>query len=133
MAIERIQPDGLMELPGLAQVVVATGSRMVFLSGQTPQGPDGVLVGPGDLPAQARKCFENLKIAIEAAGATPDDIVKTTIYVVDYQPEHLEQLFPPLYEVFGEGLQPATSTLVGVQALYMPGQLIEVEAIAVAD
>ena len=133
MGIERIQPEGVMELPGLAQVVVATGSRMVFLSGQTPQEADGTLVGPGDLAKQAKKVFENLKTSLEAAGATPDDIVKTTIFIVDYQPEHLQQLYPPIYEVFGEDMKAATSTLVGVQALYMPGQLIEVEAIAVVD
>ena len=133
MAIERIQPPELMSFPGLTQVAVATGSRLVFLSGQTPQEADGTLVGPGDLNTQAKKVFENLKVAIEAAGATPEDIVKTTIFIVDYRPEHLDALFGPLAEVFGENPPAATSTLVGVQALYMPGQLIEVEAIAVVD
>lgn len=131
MTIERIHPPGLMQIPGLAQVIVAQGSRLVFISGQTPQTADGALVGEGDLVTQARQVFTNLKTALEAAGATIADVVRTTFYVVGYEPDMLGQLYPPIYEVFGDELPASASTLLGVQSLFMPGQLIEVDAIAI--
>lgn len=133
MAIQCIQPPDLMELPGLAQVIVAQGSRLVFISGQTPHTADAALVGEGDLGAQARQVFTNLKTALDAAGATIADLVRTTFYVVAYEPHMLETLYPPAYDVFGDDFSAATSTLLGVQSLFTSGQLIEVDAIAVLD
>ena len=128
-----INPDGLAEIPGANHVVVAKGSTQVYLSGQTPTGPDGSLVGEGDLAEQARVVFENLKTCLAAAGATPQDIVRSTIYVVDYEPSCLDGIFAGAIAAFGEDLPTSTSTLVGVTSLFVPGQLIEVDAIAVLD
>ncbi|HEX2040867.1 MAG TPA: RidA family protein [Acidimicrobiales bacterium] len=133
MTIECIQPAGLMEVPGLAQVIVARGSQFVFISGQTPLTADGALVGEGNLGEQARHVFTNLKTALSAANATIADVVRTTVYVVDYTPNMLDELYPPAYEVFGDGFTAGTSTLLGVQSLFMPGQLLEIDAIAILD
>lgn len=133
MTIQCIQPPELMQLPGLTQVIVAQGSRLIFISGQTPHTADAALVGAGDLGAQARQVFINLKTALDAAGATIADLVRTTFYVVGYEPDMLETLYPPAFEVFGDEFSVATSTLLGVQSLFTVGQLIEVDAIAVLD
>src|SRR3954471_9713516 len=57
MALELINPAGLMTPESYAQVVAATGSRLVFVAGQVAQDADGRLVAPGDLAAQAREAF----------------------------------------------------------------------------
>lgn len=133
MTITQIQPPGIVEIPGLTQIIVASGTRQVFIAGQVPIDEAGELIGPGDLKAQMVASFEHLRICLDAAGATPADVVRVTFYVVDYAPEAVDALIRAAIEVFGAEVPPATSTLVGVAALYHPGQLFEVDAIAVLD
>jgi enamine deaminase RidA (YjgF/YER057c/UK114 family) len=72
-----------------------------------------------------------LKTALEAAGATMNDVAKITIYVVDYSWDAVEALTTAATDVFG-GPPPLTAnTLVGVSALWLPGLLVEIEAVAV--
>lgn len=127
-----IQPEGLANPPTYSHVVAARGSETVFVSGQVAIDAQGNLVGPGDLGAQTEQVMENLGIALAAAGATFDDVVKITTFVVDYQPEHRAVIA----EVRGRYLSaenlPA-STLLGVSALAAPEYLIEIEATAVLD
>jgi enamine deaminase RidA (YjgF/YER057c/UK114 family) len=125
-----IQPDGLSKAPTYTHVVATTGPTTIYISGQVALDAAGSVVGPGDLAAQTAKVMENLQTALAAAGATFDDVVKITTFVVDYQPEHR----PIIGEVRGRYLppaQPPASTLVGVQALALPEFLIEIEAVAV--
>jgi reactive intermediate/imine deaminase len=100
---------------------------VVFLAGQVPISPEGQLVGEGDIEAQCRQVFENLKAVLEQAGATFDDLVKVTVYLLD-------ATNLPVYRrvkaEFVTGRQPA-STAIEVKALAFPGLLVEVEAIAV--
>jgi enamine deaminase RidA (YjgF/YER057c/UK114 family) len=125
-------PQGAFVSPAFSQAAVVSGGRTVYISGQVALDQTGELVGRGDLRAQTRKVFENLKLALAAAGATFDDLVKLTYYIVGYRPEHLA----PVREVRSEYLSkthPPASTLVGVEALFQDGVLIEVEAIAVVE
>lgn len=133
MTIERMNPEGLASMPGLCNVVVATGGKTIYLAGQAPVGPDMALVGPGDISVQAKKVFENIKTALAGAGASFQNVVKMVIYIVDYKEEDLQALFGPAYEVFGDDVPDTASTLVGVAALFMPGQRIEVDITAVID
>jgi enamine deaminase RidA (YjgF/YER057c/UK114 family) len=89
MTIEIIQPDGLDRPETYSHVIVATGTRMVFVAGQMSDDSDGTLVGDGDLAAQAQQVFDNLGRAIAAAGARPDQVTKITIYVVGHRSEYL--------------------------------------------
>ena len=132
MRLERLAPAGLFKPAAYTQVVVARGRRLVFIAGQVSIDAQGTLVAPGDFAGQVRQVFANLRIALEGAGATPADVTKITIYVVDYKPELRPLLGEARSAVFGAAALPA-STLVGVQALAEPGFLIEVEAIAVLD
>lgn len=133
MTLTHLQPPGLLEVPGLTQIIVATGTRHVFISGQTPLTEDGTLVGEGDLLAQAKAVFANLLTCLEAVGAEVADLARTTMYVVDYDAAALDAIYTAAFEVFGEDLPSATSTLVGVSALFHEGQRFEVDAIAVLD
>jgi enamine deaminase RidA (YjgF/YER057c/UK114 family) len=74
--------------------------------------------------------MRNLGLALAAAGAGYDDIVKTTTYVVRYKPEHRDIIGQAKKPFLGKR-GPAASALIGVSALAMPEWLIEIEAIAV--
>ncbi len=132
MGVQRLTPAGLFKPMAYTQVVVATGRRLVFVSGQVSMNAEGKLVAPGDLAGQAKQVYANLRAALEGGGANPADVVKLTTYVVGYKPEVRPMLAEARSTVFGSAALPA-STLVGVQALAEPGYLIEVEAIAVTN
>src|SRR5579872_1651318 len=85
MTLQCINPGDLPTPATYTQIVVATGSKLVFVSGQEPEDIDGKLVGRGDLAAQARQVFGNLGRALAAAGARPEQVSRITIYVVDYE------------------------------------------------
>ena len=129
MALERIHPDGMAATNGFSAVVVATGTRMIFVSGQVPADGDGNVVG-ADLPAQLDQVYANIKKCLAAAGATLADVTKTTTFVVDLQPEHRAIVGAARQRHMPDGLFPG-STLIGVTALARPEFLVEIEAVAV--
>ena len=96
----------------------------VWLSGQIPLDPATKELVAGDIEAQARRVFENLKAVITAAGASFDHVVKTTIFLVDLS--HFAVVNKVMAEYFREPY-PARST-VGVAALPRGAQ-VEVECI----
>jgi len=115
------------------QTVAVNGGQTVYVSAQTAWDPNrNAVVGPGDFRAQAERAFERLKIAVEAANATLADVVKLTIYVKDYRPEHLDVLREVIGRNFPRNAMPAR-TVVGVQALERDGFLIAVDAVAIND
>src|SRR5262245_32544488 len=85
MTLAYINPGDLPPQQSYTQVVAATGSTLVFVSGQEPEDINGNLVGPGDLATQARQVYANLGRALAAAGAGPKQVAKITIYVVNYK------------------------------------------------
>jgi enamine deaminase RidA (YjgF/YER057c/UK114 family) len=131
LTLELINPEDLPTPSTYTHVVVATGSRLVFVAGQEPEDEQGNLVGAGDLAVQARQVFANVGRALAAAGARPEQVTKITIFVVGYRREYLPAIEEGRVALFGEH-KPA-DTLVGVEALSRPEYLIEVEAIAVID
>jgi enamine deaminase RidA (YjgF/YER057c/UK114 family) len=131
MALELIQPEGLPVPQSYTHVVVATGTKTVYIAGQVAEDADDNLVAPGDLAGQAHQAFANLGRALASAGARPDQVARITIYVVGHRPELLEVIAPARIALFGDHL-PA-DTYLGVETLAEEGRLIEVEAIAVLD
>lgn len=85
MPLECINPDDLPIPEMYTQVVVATGSKLVFVSGQQPEDINGKLVGHGDFAAQARLAFGNLGRALAAAGARPEQVCKITASGIDHR------------------------------------------------
>src|SRR5262245_56526185 len=131
MTLECINPNDLPVPEMYTQVVIATGSKLVFISGQQPEDIHGKLVGLGDFEAQTRLAFGNLGRALAAAGARPEEVCKITIYVVDYdRDEHVPIIEKAQTALFGTH-KPA-NVIVGV-AVMSPGYLIEVDAIAIID
>jgi enamine deaminase RidA (YjgF/YER057c/UK114 family) len=131
MTLECINPSDLPTPQTYTQVVVATGSKLVFVSGQEPEDIHGQLVGRGDLAAQAHQVYANLGRALAAAGARPDQVTRITVYVVNYnRDECLPIIEAARIALFGSH-KPA-DVVLGVASL-SPGYLIEVDAIAVID
>jgi 2-iminobutanoate/2-iminopropanoate deaminase len=114
---------------GFSQVVVASGAKTVFISGQTAWDANKRIVGR-NLGEQARQALHNVKAAIEAAGGTLSDIVALRIYIV-HVAENVEAVGSALREVFPTN--PPTSTWIGVFSLAVPEFLIEIEATAVLE
>ena len=111
-------------------VVVSHGtSKTVYLSGQVSVDEHQNLIGEDDLRAQALRAFQNLEVALAAAGATTSDVVKLNIYVKDYKPEDAVAVGEALRKYFPQKNLPA-STWLGVQSLAKEGFLIEVDAVA---
>ncbi len=127
-AIERHTSPALFPPPGYAHAVVSHGATTVWTAGGVPLDRDGALVGPGDVTAQAEQVLANLTVALEAAGATPADVVRTTVYVVASDRSDLGVAWDA---VQASPYAPAASTLLGVSMLGYEGQLVEIEATAV--
>jgi len=128
---EHVNP--MPSLPhGFSQVVVASGRKTAFISGQTAWDVQKRIVGGVSLPRQATQALRNVQAAVEAAGGTLKDVVALLIYIVNYQAEDAEAVGGALRGFFSRESPPA-STWIGVSALAVPDFLIEIEATAVLD
>ncbi len=123
-------PKTMAKPPGYTYVVEATGpNRLIFIAGQLGIDMDNQLVGAtGDFRAQAFKAFQNLKLALESAGASFKDVVKINNYLTDMS--HIG-IFREVRDEFVNTAAPPASTTVAISQLARPGALFEVEAIAV--
>ena len=128
-AIETVRPAALhADVPYAYATVVPAGS-LVLTAGACPIDQHGVVVEPGDLPAQARRVMANLEIVLSEAGCALADVVRTTVYVASSDQADLVAAWQVVRAAFGDWDPP--STLLGVAALGWTGQLVEVEATAV--
>lgn len=80
--LSRINPPSLSPPTGFSHAVVAAGSRVVFLAGQTALDENGKVVGDS-LPEQFERALTNLLTALRAAGGTPADLARVTVYATD--------------------------------------------------
>jgi enamine deaminase RidA (YjgF/YER057c/UK114 family) len=129
--IEYLKPQGPFNVPSFSQVTTAQGGKLVFVSGQVAWDAQGKPV-PGDLEAQTRLTYDNLKIALAAAGATFDDVVKMTVFVKDLDTAKWKTISQVRSQYLSRERPPA-STMIGVTGLVFPELLIEIEAYAVVD
>lgn len=128
-----INPPELAKPSGFAHGVVAQGGRLLFLAGQPALDASGQIVAHGDLVAQFAQAIANIQTIVRAAGGTPSDIVKLTLYVKskdDYKAK-LKPIGEAYRAVFGR-YYPAT-TLVEISDLFDDGALIEIDCIAVIE
>lgn len=114
VTVERINPPELASpvRDVYSQIAVGRGSAVVAIAGQVALDPDGHLVGPGDHGAQAEQAFRNLRLALEAIGWGPADLLKNTIHVVGHRPELVEPIFAAGRRVFGGDWPRSASTLL---------------------
>lgn len=123
-----VNPPELHPAPGFSHVAIAPAGTVVHLAGQLPLAPDFSLVGGDDLGAQTRAAMRNVGIALTAAGASWDDVVRRTIYTL--HPTEFEVITAAIEEVQGSTEHPA-QTILGTTGLAIPGALLEIEVTAV--
>lgn len=122
MSIEHVQPAGLFQAQGMSHVVVATG-RTAYIAGQGAYDENFQLVGRGDLFTQTLQAFTNLRLALQAVGATPQQVVASTIYIVDLTAEKTDVLVQAMGQALaGEPFPPNASILAGVTQLAFPNR-----------
>lgn len=115
---------------GFSQIVVTNPGKMIFISGQVAWDENQSLVGENNLAKQTQKSIDNLKIALQAAGGTLENVVMLRIYKVNYQQKDGAIISQVLKENFGTEHPPA-STWLNVTGLANEGFMIEIEAQAV--
>ena len=106
--------------------VAVKSANLLFISGQVAFDDEGRVVGPGDIVAQARKIFDNIRILLNSAGLDFEDVIKTNYYVTDVSQ------FPKVVSLRTEyfsGVYPA-STMVEVKGLVHEDLILEIEAVA---
>ncbi|MBX4901872.1 RidA family protein [Rhizobium bangladeshense] len=110
-------------------VIVPSGARLAFISGQG--GQDGMGTLSPDFAVQVKQAYVNLRSALDGLGARPDKVAKLTVFVVDHDMSKLEVLTRNVKDMFGDEL-PA-QTLVPVPRLAIDPMLFEVEAVVVLE
>jgi enamine deaminase RidA (YjgF/YER057c/UK114 family) len=128
MDVTLIRSPRLFDGAPYAYAAIARGAGAVFTAGACPLDERGQVTAPGDIPAQARQALANLAVALDDAGATIRDVVKTTVYVASIDRTDLVAAWDQVAAFFGD--HDAPSTLLGVTVLGYPGQLAEIEAVA---
>ncbi|TDD62298.1 RidA family protein [Kribbella antibiotica] len=129
MTISRSNPSGLHPTPGYHHVTTVQADTLIYLAGQCPLDPSGDLASDS-LSGQTTQVIDNILAALSAAGARPDDVVRTVIYVKSTDRSELAAVWTQLND---SALAPAftsASTLLGVAQLGFPGQLVEIDVTA---
>ena len=133
ISVKFSNPKTLAPPPGYSYVVEASSKRMriVHFAGQLGLNMENKLVGPaGDFRSQCVKAFENMALALKAAGVAWQDVVKINNYLVDIGKNI--SIFREVRDKYLNTSAPPASTTIGVPELARPGALFEIEAIAVA-
>ena len=129
-AVRLIRSRQLAQTVDYAYAAAAEASaRLVWVAGACPLDANGETVAAGDYAGQAHQVMRNLVIALQEAGASLTDVVKTTVYVASTQQQDLVTAWNVYREYMGSHDVP--STLLGVTVLGYRDQLVEVEAVAV--
>ncbi|GHC93915.1 Rid family hydrolase [Streptomyces collinus] len=136
MSVRRFTPQGMMQPTPYEHVAVGTGRRHVHVSGQVARSADGSPVAPGDLAGQVAHALRNTGKGLAGAGASFDDVLRLTFYVTDWAPEKIDAFMAGVGQVaqeIGLTVPLPPSSLIGVDYLFEPDVLVEVEATAILD
>lgn len=130
MTAERVNPPALSPPTGFSHAVVAAGSRLVFLAGQTALDTEGKVVGD-TLPEQFGRALSNLLTALTAAGGTPADLARVTVYATDIVAYRTHA--PELGRIWRElaGRDYPAMAVVGVVRLWDEQARVELDGFAV--
>ncbi|EHN79192.1 endoribonuclease [Streptomyces sp. NRRL WC-3753] len=133
MAVQRFTPDGMLQPTPYHHVAVGTGTKHVHVSGQIARRADGTPIAPGDLAGQVAQALRNTSIGLTGAGASFEDVLRLTFYVTRWSPEKIGDFMAGVESVadeIGLPLPLPPASLIGVDYLFEPDVLVEVEATA---
>ncbi|MFB0840469.1 MULTISPECIES: RidA family protein [unclassified Arthrobacter] len=128
-AVTLIRSSVLSDVAQYAYAATAPAdSRLIFLAGACLLNTDGTTAAPGDYAGQAAKAIENMRLALEAAGAGLEDVISTRVLVASSDRTDLLAAWEVVRAAFGAHEVP--STLMGVTVPGYENQLVEIEATA---
>lgn len=132
MTLERLNPPELSPPSGFSHAVTATGSRLVLLAGQTALDTEGRIRGD-TLPTQFARALSNLLTALRAAGGTPADLARVTVYTTDVPAYrvHARELGRIWRDMAGRDY-PAMA-VIGAVRLWDDAALVELDGLAVLE
>ena len=136
LSVTRFTPSGMMQPTPYHHVAVGQGSRHIHVSGQIARNGDGSAVAENDLAGQVAQALRNTAIGLNGAGATFDDVLRLTFYVAHWAPELIGEFMDGVTRVADEIGLPTPmppASLIGVDSLFEPDVLVEVEATASLD
>lgn len=131
LEIKRWNPEGLSQPDGYSQLVTIEGKgKMVLLGGKAGLRPDGSI--PETLAEQSELTWNNIDLALKAAGATREDVVEIEIYIVDLANIDPEPAYQDVRDFFPAGHKPV-SMVIGVSALAIPELKLEINVRAIVE
>jgi enamine deaminase RidA (YjgF/YER057c/UK114 family) len=136
MAVQLLTPEGMFQPVPYHHVSIGTGSRQVHVAGQIARDADGNRIATDDFAGQVAQALRNTARGLAGAGATFSDVVRLRFFVTHWSPEKIDDFMAGLASVTEElGIpQPLPPvSLIGVDYLFEPDVLVEVEAFAVLD
>jgi enamine deaminase RidA (YjgF/YER057c/UK114 family) len=136
MAVQLMTPEGMFAPVPYHHVSVGTGARHVHVAGQIARDADGNAVAPGDLAGQLAHALRNTARGLAGAGATFADVVRLRFFVTNWTPDKYADFMAGIERVVDElGIPQPLPPLsaIGVDYLFEPDVLVEVEAFAVLD
>jgi enamine deaminase RidA (YjgF/YER057c/UK114 family) len=136
MTVQLFNPEGLQQPVPYAHVSISTGSRQVHIAGQIARDTDSNPVAPGDLAGQVGQVLRNTAVALAASGASFSDVVRLRFFVTQWTPDKIDDFMAGVESVAEELGLPSPmppASLIGVDFLFEPDVLVELEAYAVLD
>lgn len=136
MAVELLTPEGMFQPVPYHHVSVATGRRMISVAGQIARDEHANKLYPGDLAGQLAHALRNTARGLEGAGATFADVVRLRFFVARWQPSQYADFVAGVESVVEELSLPQPLpplSVIGVDYLFEPDVLVEVEADAITD
>jgi enamine deaminase RidA (YjgF/YER057c/UK114 family) len=127
--IDFINPEGLLKNPAFSQVAITKGNgSTIYIGGQNAITKNLVMIGKGDIALQTEYVLDNIELALNSCGATINDLVKLTIYIV--QGQDVNKGFEGAQKFLKKLSRPPVITGIIVAALANPDYLVEIEAVA---
>ncbi|WP_091229475.1 RidA family protein [Microbacterium sp. 3J1] len=136
MSVTTFSPDGLLQPVPYHHVSIGSGSRQIHVAGQIARTAEGDAVAPGDLAGQVEQALRNTALALAGAGASFADVVRLRFFVTRWHPDQMGAFMAGVQGVAAEiglPLPMPPASLIGVEILFEPDVLVEVEAYAILD
>lgn len=136
MTVTLLTPDGMFQPVPYHHVSVATGSRQVHVAGQIARDAGGRAIATGDFRGQLVQALRNTALGLAGAGASFRDVTRLRFFIAGWQPEMYEGFVGGIEDVIDELSLPTPLpplSVIGVDFLFEPDVLVEVEAYAVLD
>ncbi|SNT62449.1 Enamine deaminase RidA, house cleaning of reactive enamine intermediates, YjgF/YER057c/UK114 family [Streptosporangium subroseum] len=136
MTVQLLTPEGMFQPVPYHHVAIGTGTRQVHVAGQIARDAEANHIATGDLTGQVAQSLRNTALGLAGAGASFSDVVRLRFFVTNWSPEKMDDFMAGIERVADELGMPRPLpplSLIGIDYLFEPDVLVEVEAFAVLD